>query len=451
MIDLYLKFIAAYYLIFNFNYLIFLIFSFKQTSSDKETIKVSTIKSSPKVTVIVPAKNEVHNILSSHQSIILNDYPNIEIIIVNDGSTDLTFGLLKSALSLKIVKHETDHTFYQSRNSENTYVIDKQNSGKADSLNLALKYASGEYFLTLDADTIIEKDSIIHAVNKIMSDPKAIAVGGVVRILNGAHLNKSVVKKGHLPSSILAMFQIIEYIRAFYGGRLGLERIGGTTLLSGAFCLFRKDIVLDVGGFDPGSVTEDFEITLKLKKYLSDNSIDGNFHLLSIPTCWTVAPQVPKDLFCQRVRWQKGLIQTLWKYRSLIFNVRLKRTGLITLPYMLIFEALSPLMELSALIMIPVAIHNQNISIESFLGVLFAGMGFYFLVTILSIRLEEIHFMRHPNKKINMKFVIYSLFENFGYRRFLFFARLWGTISSIKGNYLWQRHDRKHLKNRKAA
>lgn len=428
--------LAAYYTLSNLTYIVLLKFS-AQLVHKRSVTPLPTVDSWPKVSVVMAAYNEEQVILKTVESILQNPYPSLELIVINDGSCDQTAHLLRQQFKLRQSQQMDGHVIHMSPEWPNLMVVDTANSGKARSLNLALNFTQGKYVLTLDADTFIEKDAIYRAVQISESNPDCMAVGGTVRILNGAEIDGNGVQKGNLPKEIIPMFQVVEYIRSFFGGRLGWEELGGTALLSGAFSLFRSEELKAVGGFAPNCVTEDFEIVVRMKRHYIMRDQKCEIHMFPNPACWTVVPGTIRDLFWQRVRWQKGLVRTLWRHKALIFNPAFGRMGLFTLPYMLIFEALSPIVELIGYIAVLIGI-SQNLIPLSYVSVgSVLGLSFYVLITMAAIRLEEMHYARHDTKKPRLRFILFCILENLGYRQFLFVARLWGTITSIRRYPTW--------------
>jgi len=447
-----LLFLALYYAIANSAYLVLLLGSMRLVRNNaRDGLPDWTDPAWPRITVLMAAYNEQEVILRSTRSLLQNPYPNLELVIINDGSRDKTFDLLATHFHLSLLDKEGDRSVYQARDWPNLRIVDKPNSGKSQSLNSALDLCRGDYVITLDADTFVENNAFHQAVRMIESRPDCKAVGGTIRILNGAETDVYGVRRGHLPRGALSMFQIVEYIRAFFGGRLGWEHFGGTALLSGAFSLFRADALRAVGGFDAASVTEDLEIVIRLKHHFAVRGEPCSIHMFPAPACWTIVPETVRTLFWQRVRWQKGLLQTLWKHRRLICNPTLGRTGTLTLPYMLVFEALSPVVELVGYVAILTAIQQGLISISLVSAGIAVGLTLYTLMTLAAIRLEETHYARYDNKKPRLRFILFSGLEYFGYRQFLFVARLVGTLFALRANPSWAPQDRSRLEEMKVT
>lgn len=428
--------LAIYYTLANGIYVALLEFS-RRLVKKRSAMPLPVMNSWPKVSVIMSAFNEEKVILQSTTSLLKNPYPSLELIVINDGSCDQTLPLLIKHFHLRQTSNIGSHVAFTSSEWPRLKIIDKHNSGKAKSLNNALELAQGKYVATLDADTFVEKDAFFMAVQLIESNPDCLAVGGTLRISNGAETADAGVVRGRLPENALPMFQVVEYIRSFFGGRLGWEELGGTALLSGAFSLFRSEELKSIGGFDPGCITEDFEITVRMKHYFTQRRHKCEIHMFPNPACWTVVPETMEKLFWQRVRWQKGLVQTLMKHKKLIFNPAFGRMGLLTLPYMLIFEALSPLVELIGYGAVFAAIYQQVIPLSYVTVGSVLGISLYTLITLSAIRIEEMHYARHDNKKPRLRFILFCIFENLGYRQFLFVARLYGTISALRRKHTW--------------
>lgn len=408
-------------------------------------------KSWNKLSIIIPAWNEEVCIVATVETILGNSYQNKEVIVINDGSEDGTLQVLSEKFKLYIVEQNDEQRIFCSRLHRELLVIDKKNSGKSDSMNLGIKIATGVYVASIDADTIVEIDAFQRAIVLLEEKESRKAVGGSVRILNGSIVRKHQVLRGNLPRAWLGMFQVIEYIRSFFGGRLGWEYFGGTALISGAFAVFRRDALLEIGGFDCDSVTEDFEIIVRMKKHFTDRKLACEFSMVPGPVCWTVVPESWVELFGQRVRWQRGLVKTIWKHKSLIFRRRYGILGLVTLPQMVIFEALSPVVEFVGYFFF-VCLFYQNITAIGFIGLpLGIGLSFYILLTLGSIRLEEQHYARHDTKKPKARFIIFSIVEVFYYRQFLFAARLWGTMMALRRGRVWLKHERTRVEKKIAA
>lgn len=449
-----LTFFSVYYFASNLFLLVLLRMAFRLVRGNYENDALKIDYTWPSITVVISAYNEEATIYRAVKSLSKVPYKNLEVLVVNDGSRDGTFELLKAKFKLSPSFSDRDYPFrvYQSHKLKGLIVIDQENLGKANALNNALLIASGKYIVTLDADTVVEKDAFFHAIQLIESDDNCHAVGGTLRVLNGAVTDPEGVRRGHLPESKLAMFQVIEYIRSFFGGRLGWECLGGTALLAGAFAVFRANTLRIIGGFAQGAITEDFEVIIRMKHYFISQKRPCSIKMFPSPSCWTAVPETLKTLFWQRVRWQRGLVKTLWIHRSLIFNFKAGAMGIVTLPYMLLFEALSPIVEFLAIGYIAVAIYFDWNSI-SLVGIgIGLGVLYYTFITLVSIHLEEANYARHRLKRKSIrKFILFALLESIGYRQFLSVARLLGTLSFWVSQPKWGSHERELLDEKRVA
>jgi biofilm PGA synthesis N-glycosyltransferase PgaC len=353
--------LGTYYVFANLSNMILILASWLSYREQKKTrglrsAQLRKMKESqilPKVSILIPAFNEEPVITSSVQSFLSIDYPNFEIVIINDGSQDQTLAMLVKAFSFQSVQLKPNLTVgsgrvrnvLRSASHPNLVLIDQMNGGKACALNTGLRYADGDLVCSVDADTIPERDSLHNLARVFLfEDRQIVAVSGTVRIINGCPLDQyHHVKQGNLPTNHVAMFQILEYIRAFFCGRVGWDYLGATALMSGAFTMFNKHALAAVQGFAEKNITEDFEISLRLRAHLLRDNKQCKKRLISDPICWTLAPEKLGDLRRQRRRWHLGGLTTMWSYKFLFFNGRFGSLGLCVVPYMVVFELLSPI------------------------------------------------------------------------------------------------------------
>src|SRR5262245_38348644 len=308
----------------------------------------------PPVSIILPAYNEEAGVVASVHSLPDLRYPRHEVIVVNDGSTDGTIDRLREAFELVPVR-EALHTriaaapvrgAFVSRIHPNLWVLDKENGGKADALNAGINAATHAYFCAIDADAVLEQDSLLRIVLPFVDDPELVAAaGGIVRVANGAVIESGRLVDFRLPRSHVARFQILEYYRAFLIGRLGFDSLNGVLIISGAFGLFKRELVEAVGGYAHNTVGEDAELVARLHGYLRQQGERFRIRWVPDPVCWTEAPSDVRMLSRQRRRWQRGLGETLWRHRRQIFNPRAGAFGMFTLPYFLFFELLGAVIE----------------------------------------------------------------------------------------------------------
>ncbi len=415
-----------------------------------EGLRLEGIRSSPftpPISLLVPARNEEKCIVASVRSLLRLDYPRLEVIVVNDASGDGTmrelrdnFGLHQSPI-LYIAEIATAPVIgiYRSFEHPRLLVLDKQSAGcKADAINAGINAASSPYVFVVDADSILEKDSLSRIMAGIISDPeRVVAVGGIVRILNGSKVEGAELKEVRLPRTHIEMLQVIEYLRAFLVGREAWAAVNLLPIISGAFGIFRRDLLLKIGGFRPDAVGEDFDLIVRLHRYLRDLNIDYHINFIPDPTCWTEAPSDYKSLARQRSRWHKGLLDTLWKARDMLFRTRYGRVGWIILPYMWLFECLAPLLELMGYTTIILAAVLGVLSQHFFIQFLLFGYAFATLISVGSVLLEEMNYRRYGSWHEVARLLVYCLFEHFPYRQMTMIWRLRGIWEYLRGDLTW--------------
>jgi cellulose synthase/poly-beta-1,6-N-acetylglucosamine synthase-like glycosyltransferase len=415
-----------------------------------ESLRLEGIRSSPftpPISLLVPARNEELCIVASVRSLLRLDYPQLEVIVVNDASQDGTMRQLRENFDL----HQSPILYiseiatapvigiYRSFEHPGLLVLDKQSAGcKADAINAGINAASSPYVCVVDADSILEKDSLSRIMAGIISDPeRVIAVGGIVRILNGSIVEAAELKEVRLPRTHIEMLQVIEYLRAFLVGREAWAAFNLLPIISGAFGIFRRDLLLKIGGFRADAVGEDFDLIVRLHRYLNDLGVDYHINFIPDPTCWTEAPSDYKSLARQRARWHKGLLDTLWKARDMLFRTRYGRVGWIILPYMWLFECLAPLLELLGYATIILAAVLGVLSQHFFIQFMLFGYAFATLISVGSVLLEEMNYRRYGSWREVAWLLVYCLFEHFPYRQMTMIWRLRGIWEYLRGDLTW--------------
>lgn len=400
----------------------------------------------PSISILVPAYNESQTITASVLSLLDLMYPNYDVIVINDGSKDNTMGVLRHGFDLEQIHQAYTQGFptqpiqgiYQSRRYPNLKVIDKANGGKADALNAGIYMSKQDLVCCVDADSVLQPDSLLRIVQPFIENPECIAAGGTIRISNGCEITGSMMTKIALPNSRLAMIQIVEYLRAFLFGRMGWSPLNALLIISGAFSMFRRDVLLQVGGYRTDTVGEDMELIVRLHlKYRTEGK---PYHITFIPDpiCWTEAPEDIKTLRNQRIRWQRGLLESLYHNRQLLFHPKSGLLGWIAFPFMLFFEAVGPLIELFGMILMTVGFLFHWVSLEMYLTLLLASIGLGFMLSLNALLLEEISFHVYKRFSDLGRLFFALLVENMGYRQLTMFWRLRGTmqwLSRQKGHW----------------
>lgn len=403
----------------------------------------------PVFSVIAPAYNEGMTIVENVRSLLSLYYHNLEIIIVNDGSKDDSIQKLIEAYELESVayfiqgKIETNAVrgVYKSKNPafKKLIVVDKENGGKADALNVGVNISSGEYLVCIDVDCILEQDSILKLAKPMLeqTDKKFIACGGVIRLANNCVIENGKVVSVNMPKTLLGRTQALEYIRAFVLGRMAWSRASGLILISGAFGVFDRKIVLACGGYDKNTVGEDMELVVRMRKYMEEKNEPYEVLTIPDPLCWTEVPESKDILRKQRNRWMRGTMETLWKHRKMMFNPKYKKLGMISLPYWFFFEFLGPLIEFSGYIIFIIFLLLGIINWPFFI-VLFAlviSMGF--LYSIYAILVDLVSHQVYTKRKDFFRLIFTAFSEPFYFHPIVVKAGVNGFIDYFKKSHGW--------------
>ena len=403
-------------------------------------------KLTPGVSILVPAYNEESTVIDSIKSLLLINYPKFEIIVINDGSTDNTLDALTREFNLKSIYHvirtkiktKLIKRYYVSTTEPRLIVIDKVNGGKADSLNAGINTLKYSYFISIDADVILEEDAMLKIMKPLLENPKRnVVAGGIVRVANGCLIEKGKLKEVRLSRNPLPIFQVVEYLRAFTAGRAGFQKLKSLLIISGAFSVFNVDEVRRIKGYDRKSIGEDMELIVRLHKNLKDRKKDYNFLYRAYPVCWTEVPGSIKMLDRQRSRWQRGLIDTLIKHRHMISNPRYGMVGMFGIPFFFYFEFMGPIIEIIGYLSIIYLLIVQRMDIRFFL--LFLGLAVLWgsILSVFTILLEDIYFRRYKKWYYLAILSLFSLFENFGYRHITLISRIKGVVDYLRKKKSW--------------
>jgi len=398
------------------------------------------------VTIIVPAYNESTTISSSLRALMQLEYPEYEIIVINDGSTDNTLEVLIDTFSLKPfpevyhikLKTKPVNTIYRSTKYPNIRVIDKINGGKADSINTGINASYYPLYCCVDADSVLERNSLKRVVRPFIEDPETVASGGVVRILNGCSVKDGFISKVSLSKNILALFQVVEYLRAFMFGRLGWTPMNALLIISGAFGVFRKETVIASGGYKTGCIGEDMELVVRLHRKLIEKGQSYKIHFVPDPVCWTEAPESLSVLRNQRVRWQIGLAESLTANISLLFHRKGGAVSWLAFPFFLIFECFGPILEVFGFMIIAFSFYNGLIPNEFFVIFMMLAVGLGMLISVISLSLEEVSFRSSNNLAELLLLFFIAIVENLGYRQLNAIWRVTGMINWLsKSEHKW--------------
>ncbi|MCB0995258.1 MAG: glycosyltransferase family 2 protein [Acidimicrobiales bacterium] len=404
----------------------------------------------PRVSVLVPAYNEELTIRDSVAGILALTYPNLEVVVVDDGSADGTIEQLIEAFDLvavhpiyqRRVRSAEVLGIYRSRFEQRLVVVRKENGGKADALNCGLNVATGELVCAIDADTLVTPDALQQLVAPFLGDEEVAAVGGTVRVVNDAEVRAGFVVTPRAPRGFLATCQSIEYTRAFLVGRLGWNPLGGNLIVSGAFGVFRRDRVVDIGGYEHASVGEDMELVVRLRRRAYEERHRARVVFSPDPVAWTEAPESWRTLARQRNRWFRGLLDVLVRHRRMLFNPRYGSAGMLAMPYYLVVEALSPVVESLGLLLLAVGLMVGAVT-PSMLMPVALGYLFGVLAAVFVLIFDDIVFRSYPGLYPRVKLGTYAFYEQLVFRPVTLVWRLWGLKLFVQGKRDWGRQVRK--------
>ena len=455
-----------YYLASNTAYLIMLIIALRTSAMHQrrlQSIRLNWIKETPMappITIIAPAHNEEASIRVAVRNLLELDYPELEVIVVNDGSEDRTFEELREEFRLRQVravyvqeaKSAPVRGLYRSDADTRLVVVDKEAGGsKADAVNAGLNAATSPYVCVVDSDSLLERDALLRIIVPILADPKrVVAVGGIIRVLNGSEIRGGQLQRVRLPGKSIEVIQVIEYLRAFLIGREAWAQGNMLTIISGAFGLFRTDLVRAVGGYRSSSIGEDFDLVARLHRHLLEKGAGYQIRFVPDPMCWTEVPSDLKSLGRQRARWQKGLLDVLWPNRDMLFRPRYGRVGSFAFPYLWLFELFAPVVEIVGIATIILAAWVGVLSRGFFLQFLIFGYAFATVISIGSVLQEEITYKRYNDWQDVARLVSYCFFEHFPYRQMHMIWRLQGLWQYLHGDFAWKSPKRKGLQSTQA-
>jgi cellulose synthase/poly-beta-1,6-N-acetylglucosamine synthase-like glycosyltransferase len=400
----------------------------------------------PPVSVLAPAFNEEANVVENVRSLLMLDYPLFEVILINDGSSDATlevliaaFGLKRSARSFEYtVKCKAIREVYESPTHPNLVVIDKANGGKADALNAGLNLSLYPLFCAIDTDSILESDALLRLVRPFIEAPGVtIAAGGVVRVANGCDIRAGRVREVKLSRRFLPVVQIVEYLRAFLFGRMGWSGSNSLLIISGAFGLFEKRAAVVVGGYATDTVGEDMELVVRMHRHLHDRNQPYRVGFVPDAICWTEVPESLRVLRRQRTRWQRGLIDTLWRHRGMIGRPKYGTVGQVSLPGFVLFEMLSPLVEFSGYLLLPLLYWSGLFHASYAATLLTLSLLYAVLVSVLAVLLDDIAFRRFPRLGDVAVLLGATVLENFGYRQLTVWWRVRAFSEFWRGDLSW--------------
>ena len=414
---------------------------YKRKNSYVNYKEIMSSNNAPTISIIAPAYNESLNIVENVRSLLSNHYVNYDVIIVNDGSKDDSLEKLIKIYNLVKVDYLINEQIptkplrngiYKSTNPafEKLIIVDKENGGKADALNMGLNISISEYVACIDVDCLLLEDSLQKMVKPFLevTDRKVIAAGGVIRISNSCIVKEGKLHDVNFPKKLIEQGQILEYIRAFLLGRMAWSRLNGLLLISGAFGLFDKKIAIKVGGYDKDTVGEDMELVVRMRGYMEEQKRTYKVVYIPDPLCWTEAPDNYKIFISQRNRWTRGTIETLKKHRKIGFNPKYNILGLVSYPYWFFFERLAPIIEFVGVIYFAILIATNKIRWDYAFGFIILAYLFTVVFSLIAIITEELTYHQYKKKGTGIHLVIIAFLEPFVNHPFVLYAAIRGNI-----------------------
>lgn len=389
------------------------------------------------ISVLVPAHNERHTVLETVSSMLMLGYPEFEIIVINDGSTDDTLDLLRREFALFPVPQATRvaiptapvHRVFRSVDHPNLVVLDKDQGGKSDALNAGINASQYPLICSVDADSLLESEALLRIARAFAEDERIVAAGGIIRVLNGAEVEEGRVVEAKTPSSYLELCQCQEYVRGFLTGRAGLAKLNALLIIAGAFALFRKSVILEAGGFSRETVCEDLEAVVRLHRHSREEETEARVIFVPDPVCWTQVPSDLRSLLRQRDRWQRGLLESLWRHKRMLLNPRYGSVGLVSMPFYTLFEALGPLIEIGGYIFVLIMFLTGNLDVTFAVLFLILAVLYGVVLSIGALVLDDLLFRRYARARDLLKMMGGAVIEFVGYRQLLALTRALGFVT----------------------
>jgi cellulose synthase/poly-beta-1,6-N-acetylglucosamine synthase-like glycosyltransferase len=457
------RFVLGYHLLLNTTYLVLFLLSlvavlrFVRRTFFSDYRQLMQSEMTWPISLIVAAHNEERTIVETVRSLTMINYGEFEIVVVNDGSSDDTLGQLIEAFDLK----RMDREFQRRLPTENVLrvygsgvrpcitVLDKVRGGKSDALNAGINACRYPLFCSIDADSIIEEDALLRVVKPFLEHPEeTVAAGGIVRVANGCRIIDGRVVQIELPDRWLPIFQVVEYLRAFLSGRVGWSVLQSLLIISGTFGVYKRSVVIAVGGYSRDTDTEDLELVVRLHRHLRRKKKPYRVVFVPDPVCWTEVPESLSTLRRQRARWHRGLVRTLWHNRGVLFNPRYGTLGLLAFPHAFFFEMLGPFVEILGYAVVLVSFLLGVLDVQFLLLFLAASMVYGVFLSIAAVLLEEISFRRYPGWVDLSKLIVFAVLENFGFRQMLSLFKIRAFYDVVLRKRSWGRMQRTGFRGR---
>jgi cellulose synthase/poly-beta-1,6-N-acetylglucosamine synthase-like glycosyltransferase len=447
ILDVALDAVVAYYVALHVVYGVLIAIGATQLRNYRQGIRFGefqAIASSPyslPFSVIVPAYNEARIIVGTVENLLLLRYPQHEVVVVSDGSTDATVQVLIDRFNLRrvprIYARRLDTApirgVYESPDVPNLVVVDKENGQRADAINAGVNVSRWPMLCIIDADCVLEEDVLLHAVRPFLRDRRVVAAGGVVRPANGLVVDAGRIVHTGVPRRMLPLVQAIEYLRSFQWARLGLARLQSMLCISGAFMIVRKDVFVEMGGVDPNTITDDIEFTVRLNRYVHEHPGPEKPVIRYVPdaVCYTEVPETHRVYASQRNRWQRGTLQTLFRHWRMTFNPRYGATGLFGMPFFFVFEAFSAVVEGAGYVLIGTMfwLGRWTLADVGWMLGLYVVLGL--VLSMSAVLLQETTRLRPERTADLARLLAAAMIETVGYHQLHLVWRVAGTFDYL--------------------
>lgn len=445
----YFIFFYGFALIAIYGLLIWLAFSqirITHTLMDSDYVRriIATSPHTPGVSIIAPAYNEELTIIDNVTSLLAQEYPLFEVIIVNDGSRDQTLQRLIDHFALVRVPYEYNkrigtkpfRALLRSTNPKyhRLTVVDKENGGtKADPVNAGLNVAQYNYFINTDVDCILAKDAIFRCIRPILEQNDVIAVSGVMSLLNGCVVRGGEIVEARPALSPIPLFQTLEYMRSFLVGKLGWSAINAMSNVSGGYGLFDTRIVIAAGGYSPDSLAEDMDMVIRMVSYCCDYNRPYRIVQIADTCCWTEGPTSLRILKRQRQRWGRGIWQTLSAHWQILLNPKYKRMGMIVMPFIVLFEFLAPIIELVGFFALSYLVATDGVNYQNAVIVGTSILVFGFMLSIVVIFFDILAGRSYKRVRDYLLLLLAAMLEPFCYHPFVLIFTVMGYFKQLSG------------------
>jgi cellulose synthase/poly-beta-1,6-N-acetylglucosamine synthase-like glycosyltransferase len=411
-------------------------------------------RTSPPVSIIIPAYNEAAGIVDAVRSMSIVRYPRFEIVVTNDGSTDDTLDELIEAFALERVRipYRPDlecapvRAIYRGRSGVDITVIDKENGGRADALNAGINAARHPYVFCTDADVVLDPDCLVHSMQRVVADrDRTVGVGGNVRPLNGSRIELGHLIEASVPRALIPRMQILEYLRTFLASRPAWSWMNALPLVSGAFGIWKKSVVVAVGGFSPGHMGEDMDLTMRIHRHLLDEKVPYRVVYEPSAVIWTEVPDTARVLRRQRIRWHRGLMTAVRDFLPMTFNPRYKQLGMLTWAGFFLFEYVAPIIEFIGWFVVPTAWFLGALNTTTLVWMVLIAFGMGLMNSFIALLLDESYgFFNSPAD--TSRLIVMAVIENFGLRQLTVMWRIRAIVGG-KGTRSWGNMERRGVAN----